>query len=71
MKVLNPMESYLCDHEVLQHITAMKARYTHVHETQGAVHAMKAGNLETVMKEVLQLPLSYPPFRILSDFGYY
>lgn len=53
MKVLNPMDGYLCDHEVLSHITAMKARYTHVHETQGAVHAMKAGNLETVMKEVL------------------
>jgi hypothetical protein len=53
MKVLNPSESFLCDHEVLQHLIAMKARYTHVHETQGAVHAMKAGNLETVMKEVL------------------
>ncbi|KAH0612589.1 uncharacterized protein H6S33_008969 [Morchella sextelata] len=52
MKVLNPSESFLCDHEVLQHLIAMKARYTHVHETQGAVHAMKAGNLETVMKEV-------------------
>lgn len=50
------MDGYLCDHEVLSHITAMKARYTHVHETQGAVHAMKAGNLETVMKEVPYYP---------------
>jgi len=42
----------LSNHEVLVHITAMKARYTELHLRVGGAHTMKAENLETVMKEV-------------------
>jgi hypothetical protein len=42
----------LSNHEVLTHITAMKARYTALHQRVGGAHAMKSENLETVMKEV-------------------
>jgi hypothetical protein len=52
----------LSNHEVLMHITAMKARYTELHDQRvgggGGAKAMKAENLETVMKEVSVRPLS-------------
>ncbi|KAL7272496.1 hypothetical protein RUND412_004683 [Rhizina undulata] len=54
MKVLNPREAFLSNHEVLEHITAMKKRYTAAHEATGAAATMKSENLETVMKEVIE-----------------
>jgi DNA-directed RNA polymerase subunit F len=39
----------------------MKARYTELHHRVGGAHAMKAENLETVLKEV-----SSPPFHLPS-----
>ena len=47
----------LSNHEVLAHITAMKARYTH-QKRGGSQAMMKAENLETVLKEVCLPPLS-------------
>lgn len=49
----------LSNHEVLVHITAMKARYTEMHHRVGGAHAMKAENLETVMKEVCIDPVPH------------
>ena len=51
-QVENPRVGMLSNHEVLAHITAMKERYTEQHQRLGGAHAMKAENLETVMKEV-------------------
>lgn len=62
MKVINPRDGFLSDYEVLTHIKDMKARYTHLHNTRGAVYAMKSGNLETVMKEVPFSPFHFSPF---------
>ncbi|KAI5849799.1 RNA polymerase Rpb4-domain-containing protein [Tricharina praecox] len=60
MKILNPRVGMLSNHEVLVHITAMKARYTEIHHRVGGAHAMKAENLETVMKEVRDYLLVSP-----------
>ncbi|KAA8910035.1 HRDC-like protein [Sphaerosporella brunnea] len=60
MKILNPRVGMLSNHEVLTHITAMKARYLEVHQRVGGVNAMKAENLETVMKEVRDYLLASP-----------
>ncbi|KAF8537345.1 RNA polymerase II [Trichophaea hybrida] len=60
MKVLEPKVGMLSNHEVLAHITAMKARYTELHHRVGGAHAMKAENLETVLKEVRDY-LSHSP----------
>lgn len=65
----------LSNHEVLAHITAMKARYTaqyhqhqHQHQQGGGSQAMmKAENLETVLKEVC-LP---PPPPLFHSSGYH
>jgi hypothetical protein len=51
-QILNPRVGMLSNHEVLTHITAMKARYTELHQLVGGAKAMKAENLETIMKEV-------------------
>lgn len=60
-QILNPRVGMLSNHEVLTHITAMKARYTDQHLRHGGTHAMKAENLETVMKEVPYPPPLPPP----------
>ncbi|TGZ78442.1 hypothetical protein EX30DRAFT_322428 [Ascodesmis nigricans] len=52
MKVLNPRVGMLSNYEVLQHIIATKERYAAAHLASSAAAAMKAENLETVMREV-------------------
>lgn len=47
----------LSNYEVLQHITATKERYIAAHLSSSAAAAMKAENLETVMREAGVLPL--------------
>ncbi|KAK6346975.1 hypothetical protein TWF696_007070 [Orbilia brochopaga] len=53
MKILEPREAMLSNHEVLAHVQDVKRRYREEINEQGPAAAMKPGNLETVMKELL------------------
>ncbi|KAF3081729.1 hypothetical protein TWF569_010946 [Orbilia oligospora] len=53
MKILEPCEAMLSNYEVLAHIQEVKQRYRNQVTDQGPAAAMKPGNLETVMKEVI------------------
>ncbi|KAK6525528.1 hypothetical protein TWF281_010590 [Arthrobotrys megalospora] len=53
MKVLEPCEAMLSNYEVLAHIQEVKQRYRDQITEQGPAAAMKPGNLETVMKEII------------------
>ncbi|KAK6507351.1 hypothetical protein TWF481_005788 [Arthrobotrys musiformis] len=53
MKVLEPCEAMLSNYEVLTHIQEVKQRYRDQVAEQGPAAAMKPGNLETVMKEII------------------
>lgn len=55
-QIVTPRDGMLSNHEVLQHITNMKARYTQEALQVGTARAMKAENLETIMKEACLLP---------------
>ncbi|RVD89985.1 uncharacterized protein DFL_000969 [Arthrobotrys flagrans] len=53
MKILEPCEAMLSNYEVLAHIQEIKQRYRDQVAEQGPATAMKPGNLETVMKEII------------------
>ncbi|KAK6343203.1 hypothetical protein TWF730_010803 [Orbilia blumenaviensis] len=53
MKVLEPCEAMLSNYEVLAHIQEVKQKYRDQVANQGPAAAMKPGNLETVMKEII------------------
>ncbi|KAI5778162.1 RNA polymerase II [Geopyxis carbonaria] len=60
MKILNPRVSHLSNFEVLAHINETKARYAAEHLRTSSGAAMKAENLETVLKEVKDYLLPTP-----------
>ncbi|KAJ6257127.1 DNA-directed RNA polymerase III subunit rpc9 [Drechslerella dactyloides] len=51
--ILEPREAMLSNHEVLAHVQDVKRRYREEINEQGPAAAMKPGNLETVMKELV------------------
>ncbi|KAF3918585.1 hypothetical protein AA313_de0201582 [Arthrobotrys entomopaga] len=53
MKVLEPCEALLSNYEVLEHVQDVKRRYREETTEKGHAVAMKPGNLETVMKELV------------------
>ncbi|KAK6537729.1 hypothetical protein TWF694_011897 [Orbilia ellipsospora] len=53
MKVLEPCEALLSNYEVLEHVQDVKRRYREEITEKGRAVAMKPGNLETVMKELI------------------
>ncbi|KAK6512670.1 hypothetical protein TWF506_008845 [Arthrobotrys conoides] len=53
MKIVEPCEAMLSNYEVLAHIQDVKQRYRDQVAEQGPAAAMKPGNLETVMKEII------------------
>ncbi|KAK6336584.1 hypothetical protein TWF718_009386 [Orbilia javanica] len=53
MKILEPCEAMLSNYEVLAHIQEVKNQYRNQVAEQGPATAMKPGNLETVMKEII------------------
>ncbi|RPA83248.1 hypothetical protein BJ508DRAFT_413644 [Ascobolus immersus RN42] len=65
MKVVNARDSFLTNYEVLAHLNATKAKYEEEGKATGN-HAMKAGNLETVMMELRDY-LRHTPSATQSD----
>jgi len=60
MKVLEPCEAMLSNYEVLAHVQSVKQRYKDEINERGPAAAMKSGNFETVMKELLDYLTTTP-----------
>ncbi|KAI9790546.1 MAG: hypothetical protein M1816_005053 [Peltula sp. TS41687] len=72
MKILETQSAHLTNYEVLKHVESMRARYDGAGRRHGQPSAMKSGDLETVMKELMDYlrtppsPLK-PPSRYTKD----
>ncbi|KAI9846666.1 MAG: hypothetical protein M1837_003721 [Sclerophora amabilis] len=53
MKILETQSAHLTHYEVLSHLESLRRRHTATAQKRGSSAAMKSGNMETVMKEVV------------------